>query len=659
MVRGNDPAPVPPGPPLTARLRYAIDRALGRGPVAIIGLLALASTILIVVVAFVVAHFNLAPAGISPLGDGGRPSFIGIVWYSLMRTLDAGTMGNDTGHWSFLLAMLAVTLGGVFVISSLIGAVTGGIAATLAELGKGRSPVLERGHVLVLGWGPQAVPLIAELVAAGRHRRRPRVVVLAPRDKAAMEDELRTKVGSSRPTRLICRTGDPLDPTDLARVSPAAARAIVVLAPAGADPGAHVVKALLALTTGPAGAVSPLVAELQDETDVEAARLAGGPATRFVVAADIVARIIAQTSRQAGLSVVYTELLSFVGEAVYLCPATGVAGKRFGAILLAYGHATVIGLRTADGIRLNPPMDTIVGPDEEVIAIATNPDAVQAAPRLSPTGDAAEDGTAAHRAVDAAAIRTVSAAPRPPERTLILGWHRRAWFVVRALSRYLPPDSEVRVVAGDAGAAAALDAIRADCGDLRVAFQRDETTSRRVLAALDLTGYDQIIVLPDADERDVPEADARVLITLLHLRDLLGQNGRMPRLVSEVLDPRDRALAAVTGAVDFVVSPRLTSQLLAQIADDPDRAAVFADLLSPEGSELYLKPIADYVATGRPVTFATVVEAARRRGEVAIGYRHAATATNPTAAYGVVINPAKAATATFAPADRVVVLAEG
>ena len=36
-----------------------------------------------------------------------------------MRTLDSGTMGGDEGSWPFLLAMLAVTLAGIFVLSTL------------------------------------------------------------------------------------------------------------------------------------------------------------------------------------------------------------------------------------------------------------------------------------------------------------------------------------------------------------------------------------------------------------------------------------------------------------------------------------------------------------------------------------------------------------
>lgn len=106
-----------------------------------------------------------------------------------------------------------------------------------------------------------------------------------------------------------------------------------------------------------------------------------------------------------------------------------------------------------------------------------------------------------------------------------------------------------------------------------------------------------------------------------------------------MLDVRNWELAEVTQADDFIVSNKLTSLMLAQISENRELSAVFADLFDPEGSEIYLKPAGDYVETGRSVTFYTVVEAARRRGEVAIGYRHLARAKTAAQSYGVVVNP--------------------
>ena len=125
-----------------------------------------------------------------------------------------------------------------------------------------------------------------------------------------------------------------------------------------------------------------------------------------------------------------------------------------------------------------------------------------------------------------------------------------------------------------------------------------------------------------------------------------------------MLDLRDRALAEVARADDFIVSDRLISLMIAQVAETKHLNAVFDDLLDPDGSEIYLKPAGDYVALGQAVPFAAVIEAARRRGEVAFGYRTHGRADDAGAAYGVAINPPKLAEITFGPADRVIVLAE-
>ncbi|MCX6551804.1 MAG: potassium transporter TrkA, partial [Acidobacteria bacterium] len=73
---------------------------------------------------------------------------------------------------------------------------------------------------------------------------------------------------------------------------------------------------------------------------------------------------------------------------------------------------------------------------------------------------------------------------------------------------------------------------------------------------------------------------------------------------------------------------------------------------------IYLKPAQDYVTTGVPMNFYTVVESARRKSQVAIGYRLAAHAGDASRAYGVVVNPDKSVAVTFGPDDRIVVLAE-
>jgi hypothetical protein len=194
--------------------------------------------------------------------------------------------------------------------------------------------------------------------------------------------------------------------------------------------------------------------------------------------------------------------------------------------------------------------------------------------------------------------------------------------------------------------------------NLAFEFQTADTTSRVVLDRLDCGKYEHIILLCYENQMDDQEADAQTLISLLHLRDIADRSGAQLNIVSEMLDMRNRELAEVTKADDFIVGDKLISLLMSQVSENKYLMRVFEDLFDADGSEIYLKPVSDFVQTGKPVNFYTVMESARRRSEVAIGYRINALARDVRKAYGVKVNPVKTDMVTFAPEDKIIVIAE-
>jgi len=193
----------------------------------------------------------------------------------------------------------------------------------------------------------------------------------------------------------------------------------------------------------------------------------------------------------------------------------------------------------------------------------------------------------------------------------------------------------------------------------KVTVHKADSADREILDGLDVCSFQHIITLSLGD-LDLQDADAKTLMTLLHLRDIVDKSpGRgSPTIVSEMIDAQNRKLAEVTKADDFIVSDKLVSLALSQISENKELSKVFAELFAAEGSEVYLRPAGAYVELGKPMDFYTVLEAARRRKEVAIGYRIAAKSSDASAAYGVVVNPNKANRLTFSPEDKIVVLAE-
>ncbi|MHB1295759.1 MAG: CASTOR/POLLUX-related putative ion channel [Anaerolineae bacterium] len=627
-------------PRLSDRLRYQFDCLFSRGTVAMVGWLGVLSLTIVLTAAAIVSLAGLAPEGEPSLG------FREAAWASLMRTLDPGTMGGDTG-WGFRLVMFGVTIGGVLIISSLIGVLSTGIESRLEELRKGRSRVVERNHTVILGWSEQAFTILAELAAANANQRGGCLVVMGPQDKVVMEDEIRRKVKAHRTLRIVCRTGNPMEFADLEIVSLNTARSIIVLGPEGAEPDSAVIKTVLAITNHPDRRPDPyhIVAELREPHNLEVAAVVGRGEVEWVLVGDLIARIIAQTCRQSGLSTVYQDLLDFDGDEFYLLDATPLVGCSYAQALSAYEHRAVVGILSRGAPSLNPPMATTLHAGDSLIVIAPDDDPAPPNPHLAPLAAPQED-----------VIAQAPAAARAPERTAVLGWNWRGPAIVRELDQYVAPGSELLVVA-DCPVDEALKS--AGLVNQSTISRCADVTSRATLDGLGLEGYGHVILLSYSDTLDVQAADARSLITLLHLRDIADRRGAHFSIVSEMLDIRNRNLADVTRADDFIVSDRLVSLLMAQVSENGQLNAVFAELFSPEGAEVYLRPAGDYVRLGVPVNYYSVVESARRRGESAVGYRLRACAADGSARRGVTLNPPKSACVTFSAGDHVIVLAAG
>jgi voltage-gated potassium channel Kch len=628
-------------PTFRQRLQYVFDNWMAHGPSAMIAMLGMVSLLLILTAAVILTLTGFHQLNDSPLTFGEA------LWESLMRTLDPGTMGNDTGA-GFRAVMLMVTIGGIFIVSALIGILNSGLQANLERLRRGRSQVLESGHTVILGWSFQIFTILEQLLIANENQKRACIVVLANEEKAAMEDTIRERVKAHGPTRLICRSGNPMDPTDLDIASLHTARSIIVLPPEHEDPDAEVIKSVLAVTNHPHRRPEPysIVTQIRKEESLDILQMIGQrDRVMPLLTGDLIARIIAQTSRQSGLSVVYTELLNFEGDEIYFKHEPALTGLTYGEALLLYEDSALMGLRRADGtILLNPAMDTRIAADDQIFALSEDHNTIHLSGLSRVPLDESLIGFEKR------------ARPPQPERGLLLGWNASAPAILRELDAYVAPGSQVTVVAEADGIAAEIQDLLPQLKRQHVEYHPADPADGDVLERLGLSTFDHVIVL--ACSGFTPQqADARTLLTLLHLRRIAERDQTPFSIVSEMLDLRNRQLAEVARVDDFIVSDHLVSLLMAQLSETPERYPIFREIFDPQGAEIYLKPADEYVVTGVPVNFYTVVEAARRQGHTAIGYRLAAEAGEQSKNYGVHTNPKKSERVVFSPQDKIIVLA--
>jgi voltage-gated potassium channel Kch len=627
------------------RLRYQFDNFMSRGTIALVGALFALTLLLILVGTLILRLGRLSP---------DTSSFPGALWASIVLSIGTGRVGTISGRW-YRFVGLGITLGGIFIVSALIGVLSSGLHGRLGDLRRGRSRIIETGHVVILGWSPQVFTIVAELALANRFAQSDRgssgagrsacIAILADKDKVAMEEEIRQKVRDLRGTRVVCRTGSPVDVDDLQIVSPHTARSVIVVAPVGPYPDLPVVKSLMALGKDHDGGAHRYhtVAAIQRPADFRVARIVGGDEAKILMVDGLISRLIAQSCRQPGLSVVYGELFSFKGAAIRFHEAPALVGTTYGHALFRFRNAALIGLRYEDGrVQLNPPMETTIRPGDKVIDIATEVAA------LDPQG-------ALDYGLDLAVIGDGLSSTPSLQRLLILGWNRRGPLILEQLGYFMPPGSQVLVVAP-----VEPQQMQADAADqahrMQVTFEKGNPVNRATLERLAAGGYEFVIILSPPDAPDIQLADAATMVSLVHLRDIGRSTGHTFAIVTEILDVRNRDLAAVTSADDVIISERLAALALAEVAANKDVAPVFVELLTPGGPEILLRPAGDYITPNQPANFYTVLEAARRRGQTAIGYRLLSEAGSPDRAFGVHLNPDKQAKFNFTGQDRIIVL---
>ena len=622
-------------------LRYRFDNLMSRGPAALILWLAVVCFLVAIVATASFVLLRLGPAG----SDNG---VVETFWRSLMQLIHPESVKAGDGSWGFVLVTFLVSLGGILVASTLIGLLTTAISDRIENLRKGRSTVIEEGHTVILGWSVTVVSIVTNLIEANANLKSGCIVILSKRPKVEVEDELRERIPKRGNTRIVVRSGETTSPSDVLMTSPATARSIILVSTEGDDPDARTIRSLLALSRVVGSWQGKgVVVQVREERNIEVLRMIAPDTIRTVHAGDLISRIMVQAGRQSGLSEIYAEMLDFADNEIYFHDDSDLAGHTFRELAFGYDRGMPIGIRRRSGaIELRPPQEARLEVGDSAIVIALDDD--REAIRFIPNRKCLAE--------EECIVPPVHRAPRA-ERTLFLGWNNHVPGMLRELFTYVTPESTATVVAPDGVINGEVKEIgEAPFGD-RVTFATGPITTRNALLDIGIDQYDHVVVVPCCDNRTSSDADSETLVTLLHLRRIADETGARFSIVTEMLDARNRELAEIANPDDFVIDERLISLMLSQVAESPELETVFAELFSAEGSEIYVRPLTDYVAPG-PTSWDTIIESSLRREEVAFGIRKARHSRDGSKRYGVLLNPDRDEAIEVEAGDMVIVLGD-
>ncbi|MCJ7665113.1 MAG: potassium transporter TrkA, partial [Actinobacteria bacterium] len=589
--------------------KYNFDNLMSKGTLSLIGFLAIIFIVLIIIFTMILWLTDLIPGS----------SVAELLWENIFKTLNTGTLdGAEPGPLNFSLSLL-IALVSIFITSILIGLLTTGIQQKIWSLRKGRSKVKEVGHIIILGWTEIVFTVIGSLMEANKNRKKCKIVIMGDKDKVEMEDAIRERIKLKRNIKIVCRQGDPVNLNDLKIVNCPESKSIIIIE----DSDSKVLKTVLAIISSrDRSRKTPykISAILQDKRNLNSGKIAGAGQANFILNSDFIARLIVHTCYQPGLSLVYNELLSFAGDEIYIRSLKELYGKSFKEAVFMFEDSAVIGISDGKNVKINPPADTVIGENDSIVAISEDDTTIIIS------------GVTDHR-IDESVICSAGKKETHRAKILILGWNDKAETIIDEIKNYVEPGTEITVVAESCPTAefagSGDNALLADGQDItdseniKIQFIKGRIDDYELLSGIVKKNFDHIVVLAYTD-RGIQEADSITLMALIHIRDIAEKNNLVFSITSELLDISNRDLAKVAKVNDFIVSENLTSLLLAQISENELLNPVFEDLLRESGSEIYLKKVEEYIKTAKTVDFYTVLEAAIRKKDLAIGYKIAA-----------------------------------
>ncbi|HBE19020.1 MAG TPA: hypothetical protein DEG17_07760 [Cyanobacteria bacterium UBA11149] len=569
-----------------------------------------------------------------------------LLWEIFVELIGLRDTGDEANFSAKFVGIVTIFVG-LVLFSSLVAFITQEFESKLLALRKGKSLVVEENHTLILGFSDRIIDIIQELVVANESESDAVVVILSQESKEEMDDFLRNNLGELKTTRVVTRNGSITSLNDLKKVGVNVAKSAIVLNEAkGSDPeavkslaDARVVKAILAIVAANGEENLPkIVGELHSQQYRRLAENIVPGAVTTLNEADILGRILVQTSRSAGLATVYLNLVGFEGNEFYFYrPDSGWHGVTFSQLPFHFSNGMALGVRHGDGtLTLKPNKDYQLTDLDEAIVLAEDDSTINFNP---------------NSLIEAQNVGYLDYLPtlEPKiEKYLVLGWNNKAPIALKEYVGYLAEGSQVDLAVNELGeeVQSQFDKIVKAHPHIKMDVKEIDVNSISQLKSLNPHEYDSISILAGTGE-NAEEIDAKTLTILLEMRQLFREYSDKTGmkvttdLIAEIIDSQETDLVIKAGVKDFVLTNQFVSKILAQVSQEPDVMSIYRELFSAEGSELYIKPISLYFPIEKigKLTFADCVLAAQHRNEVCIGVRISAQATDKDKNFGIDLVP--------------------
>lgn len=599
------------------RFSYWFDNQMSKGMRSLVKLLVIFTLSVGIIVALLLFFLNLT----------NEDTFGGVLWKSLYTVLRSSFPGYHDGGGLYLFLMTFSAICGMLVTSVLIGIISTAIRDKINNLRRGNSRVLEEGHTVVLGFYPGEYTLLNQLILAAAEQ--PACIVVADsmaRDK--MEEYIKSNIKVPKNVRIICRTADIFDPVTLEKCSLSTCKSVII-SPTSDERTTKALLAVSAIIGSEEGGTANVGAIISKEDYKFPPSIAERHNVTTLQTNDTLARIIAHSCTQPGLSETFKEVFNFEGSEMYCIDMPDAEGMTFAQLTLSLDGGVPIGFKRGSSIMMNPAPEEVFIKDDKLVVFSEEDDTsfLVTAPEI-PEIEAGQKSISEDEGAG---------------RVVILGYNE----TISTILHELPEDVSDVLIAGRCDKEAVRESV-ADREGMEVNFYDGDYTKNSTL--LKLAGMASHIVVLSDHSVDEEKADTQNIFILLNLRDFKVRYGFKYNITMEMRREHNQRLVLSDDNTDFVVSSNMSALFLAQLAQSPELTGVFREILSNEGSEFYLKTAGFLQCAGERST-AEIRNIAMAQGYIVLGYMK-------NNSYQCIFNPPLKETITLEEDDSIIVVGE-
>jgi hypothetical protein len=355
---------------LREKFSYRFDIFMSYGKLAMTGILVLGGLIVVILVAMIL---------LIETPEITQGSITKTLWLSFMRVLDPGNVATDPSfnNSKFVVITTCATFIGLGIIATYIGIISGGFSAHIEKLREGNSKVLEKNHILLIGFCEDTLSIIDNMIKFQSSKQRLDLVIVSSHSRKDIENQI-AKYGLNRNglnpnrNRIICRTGDLESRNTLVNMGITRASKVIIIGDQKKETAkiAMTVNNILKMDRHQDIDIQ-LMADFKE--DLHFVKSIFGRRMKIFSRQELEFDPLIRATVLKEYLKLYGVLIGVDGELVIsLIKVKRTIGHQFGEVVNGFKYSSLIGLELGGQILLNPSKDTLISKDHRLIMLASS-----------------------------------------------------------------------------------------------------------------------------------------------------------------------------------------------------------------------------------------------------------------------------------------------